>query len=263
MSIRVTCEKCHTRFNVSEKFAGQTGPCPKCKASIKIPAKSEEVVIKTPTGSGPTDTKGRKIIDPIKRKETSISPVQLTIIGVGIVGFLAVAFLLSTAFEKKSDFPMWLLGVSALLLAIPLAYVAYSFLRDQDLEPYIGKQLWGRVGICSVIYALTWLALPISAYAFGDSYEIGSYVIAGIALFGIGGVAAMFCFELDYFTGSVHYGLYLGVALLGRWLAGIGVLPENLPKENLPGGRGGATTISELLNGQIFESLMSMLMGIV
>ena len=29
----------HTRFKVSDKFAGQEGPCPKCKAKIKIPAK--------------------------------------------------------------------------------------------------------------------------------------------------------------------------------------------------------------------------------
>ncbi|MEM7784324.1 MAG: hypothetical protein AAF623_13300, partial [Planctomycetota bacterium] len=81
MAIRVTCTKCHTRFNVSDKFAGQTGPCPKCKASIKIPDKSEEVVISAPKSSGPTDTQGRAIIDPIRRHESKISPIQLTIIG--------------------------------------------------------------------------------------------------------------------------------------------------------------------------------------
>lgn len=38
MPILVTCPGCKAQFNVSEKFAGKTGPCPKCKAPIKIPA---------------------------------------------------------------------------------------------------------------------------------------------------------------------------------------------------------------------------------
>ncbi|MEC8508925.1 MAG: MJ0042-type zinc finger domain-containing protein, partial [Planctomycetota bacterium] len=35
MSIRVTCPGCHARFNVSDQFAGKSGPCPKCKKTIQ------------------------------------------------------------------------------------------------------------------------------------------------------------------------------------------------------------------------------------
>src|SRR5688572_29605238 len=38
MPIQVTCPGCKAQFNVSEKFAGKNGPCPKCKAPIVIPA---------------------------------------------------------------------------------------------------------------------------------------------------------------------------------------------------------------------------------
>lgn len=37
MPILVTCPGCKAQFNVSEKFAGKQGPCPKCKAVITIP----------------------------------------------------------------------------------------------------------------------------------------------------------------------------------------------------------------------------------
>lgn len=37
MPILVTCPGCKAQFNVSDKFAGKQGPCPKCKAVISIP----------------------------------------------------------------------------------------------------------------------------------------------------------------------------------------------------------------------------------
>ena len=228
MAIRVTCNKCHTRFNVSDKFAGKEGPCPKCKTKIKVPTKDEEVVIHAPTGSGPKDTAGRPILSPIKRRETVLSTIQLVLIGASVVAFLAVAFLLRSSFTQET-FPFWLLGVSAALIAPPLVYAGYAFLRNQELDFFVGQELWGRVAICSVIYAITWLAFPVAYFAFDNSYEIGSYVIAAIVMLVAGGVTGMLCFDLDYFMGSVHYGLYMGICLVGRWLAGLGWFPTNLP----------------------------------
>jgi len=122
-----------------------------------------------------------------------------------------------------------LLALAAALIAPALVYAAYTFLRNQELDAFIGKELWTRVAICSAIYALSWLAMPIAYYAFNNSYEVGSYVFAGIVMLGIGGVAGMFCLDMDYLMGSVHYGLYLGICLLGRWISGLGWLPSNLP----------------------------------
>jgi hypothetical protein len=82
--------------------------------------------------------------------------------------------------------------------------------------------------ICSVIYAVLWFAMPLGYIAFNDQYNLGSWMVALIPMLGIGGAAGMLTFDLDYFMGLVHYGLYLGICLLGRWLAGLGVLPGML-----------------------------------
>ena len=41
MPIQVTCPSCLKRFQVSDKFAGKSGPCPNCKKSLRVPDKSE------------------------------------------------------------------------------------------------------------------------------------------------------------------------------------------------------------------------------
>ena len=64
---------------------------------------------------------------------------------------------------------MWLLGLSAFLIAPPLVYVAYAFLREQELDSFMGNELWARVLICSAVYALTWIAMPLAAFALNDS----------------------------------------------------------------------------------------------
>ena len=240
MPIRVTCTKCHTRFNVSEKFAGKEGPCPKCKTKIRVPDKSEEIVIEAPKGDGPIDSTGRAVLDPVKRKETNLSTVQWTLIIGSIVGFLAVALILRFSIEDVSQFPLWLIVVSAVVIGPPLIFVAYTFLRNQELDPYRGKQLRSRVAICALIYPITWLAMPLACFAFNDSYETGSYITAAIAMIGIGGFTSMFCFEFDFLMGAVHYGLYLGVCLFGRFLSGVGLLPVTPPKVPNPSDLGAA-----------------------
>ena len=225
MSIRVTCTKCHTRFNVSEKFAGKEGPCSKCKTKLRVPDKSEDVVIEAPAADGPVDSAGRAVLEPVKRTETSLSTVQWTLIIGSIVCFLVVALLLRFSIEGAAEFPLWLMVVSAVVIAPPLIFVAYAFLREQELDPYRGKELQARVGICAVVYSITWLAMPLACFAFNDNYETGSYIAAGIAMIFIGGFTGMFCFDFDFLMGSVHYGLYLGACLFGRVLSGVGLLP--------------------------------------
>lgn len=254
MAIRVTCAKCHTRFNVSDKFAGKEGPCPKCKTKIKIPKKEEEVVVHAPSAGGAVDSQGRPIVNPVRRKETVLSTVQMVLIGACIAGFLAAAFVLRSAFAEPAEFPMWLMALAAVLIAPALVYVAYAFLRNQDLDFYIGQELWARVGICSVIYAITWLAMPVAYYAFDNSYEMGSYVIAAVVMLVAGGVTGMFCFDLDYLMGSVHFGLYFGICLVGRWLAGVGWFPTNLPGTSRP-----KTTTTTELGVELMEAATNLM----
>ncbi len=225
MPIRVTCPGCHTRFNVSEKHAGKEGPCPKCKKTIRIP--EAEVVIHAPKESGPTDSTGRSVLKPIERQETSLSQVQIALIISSIVGFFLLALVMRMMVEDKSNFPMPLIWIAAVLIALPVVYGAYTILRDQELGSFLGRELIGRVTAVSLIYAALWIAMPVMQYAF-DGYELGSWGVAlGAMLFG-GAAISMLLLDLDYLMGLVHAGMYYGVCLLGRLVVGIGVLPGML-----------------------------------
>ncbi len=223
MGIRVTCTGCHTRFDVSEKFAGKEGPCPKCKASIRIPALEDEVVIHAPEHSGPTDSKGRAVLKPIARRETELSGVQMTLIAVSVLAFFAVAVLLRFMIENKDDISIYLMAAGALGIALPIAFIAYTFLRNQEEAPLVGKSLWLRVSICAVVYAALWLLMPLMAYAFPNN-QIGAILaLAGMIL--AGGTTAMLLLEFDYLYGILHYGMYLGICLTGRLIVGVDLLP--------------------------------------
>src|SRR5262245_16222518 len=93
MPIQVTCPGCHKRFTVSDKSAGQKGPCPKCKTVIQIPDKSEEVVIHAPEDFGPKDAKGTAVLKPITRSEAKFSTTAAVLIGVAVVAILVVAII--------------------------------------------------------------------------------------------------------------------------------------------------------------------------
>ena len=75
MAILVVCPTCKSRFQVSEKFAGKQGPCPKCKAVITIPRVEDEVKIHAPeeyAGGGSVaakDASGRAVLKPISRQK--------------------------------------------------------------------------------------------------------------------------------------------------------------------------------------------------
>ena len=230
MPIRVTCTACHTRFNVSDKFAGKEGPCPKCKKTIRVPDKSEEVVIEAPETSGPKDSAGRSVLKPIGRSETKISSVQITIIAACILGFLLAALMLRiTLGNDISKFPTWLMYVAAIAMAPPIVYVAYNLLRDQELGSFGSSELRNRVLICSAIYALLWFSMPLAKIAFDDHYGLATCIAALVPMLGIGAATGMLVFDLDYLLGLVHYGMYLGICLIGRWISGVGVLPVDPP----------------------------------
>ena len=225
MPIQITCSKCHTRFSVSDKFAGQTGPCPKCKAPIRVPTKSEEVVIHAPDQFGPKDAEGRAVLKPIEREETKITPVGIVAIVGSVVLVLVVAFLLGrmNRTDEGVQIPPMILGLGAVILAPPLVLAGYSFLRDDELEPYRGFPLAIRVGICAVVYALLWGGYEyVSTMLLGDkSPEIWQLVFAIPAMVGLGGVASLASLDLDYGNACMHCGVYVLAGVLLRLLMGL------------------------------------------
>jgi hypothetical protein len=157
MPIQVTCPGCLKRFSVADKHAGKQGPCPNCKKPITIPKLEDQVVIHEAPPSGPTDSKGRSVLKTFKKKDSKFSPLIAGVaVGVAILAAVA-AFLLKGAVQSTELSSVLILVGGAALLGPLIAAGGYLFLRDDELEPYRGTQLWLRAIACGVAFAVAWL----------------------------------------------------------------------------------------------------------
>jgi len=248
MPIQVTCPSCFKRFQVSDKFAGKSGPCPNCKKTIKVPEKSEEVVIHAPRDDSPKDRTGRSVLKPLKRKETDITRRGMLITAGAILAVIVAAIVIRMMGDDQGA-PLWSRIAGAVLLAPPLVWAGYTFVRDSELAPYEGAELRNRVLILSAIFAALWLI-----YAFLPSYLLDlasaaemSFIWFGIVfclMLAIGAFASVATFELEFASGLAHAGLYLIASLLLGLLAGITFAGKE------PSG-----PLDELLQGTTYETV--------
>jgi predicted Zn finger-like uncharacterized protein len=221
MAIDVTCPNCHTRFQVSDKFAGKSGPCPKCKTTIKVPDKSQEVVIHAPEVSGPTDSKGQAVLKPIARTEVRLQAPQIAAIVGSVLVVFIVAFVLRLQY-KGGPVPPVILILGSVLLGPPLAFAGYTFLRDDELEPFRGTEVLLRSLACGLAYAAIW-----GAYWFIFAYlnpkppsgwQPNWQIMCAVApiMIALGAFAAQASLEFELTTGALHYALYLSATVLLR-----------------------------------------------
>jgi len=222
MAIQVTCPSCLKRFQVSDKFAGKTGPCPNCKKKIRVPDKSEEVVIHAPDDGAPKDRTGQSVLKPILRQETDVTRRGLIITAAVILSAIVIAITM----RMSGGVPLWLQWLATVILAPPLVLYGYQFVRDQELAPYVGPELKLRVLVLSAIFASLWLV-----YAFVPTYVMDldhaaemSYTVFGITfavMVILGALASVATFELEFVNGLAHAGLYLIVILLLAVISGV------------------------------------------
>jgi len=164
MAITVVCPGCFQRFQVSDKFGGQTGPCPKCKAVIDIPKESVVVHDADEFASGGRGKLGQFLARPIERLQVSFSPVQIVLSISGILVALVLTFILGRADLFVNTPILAALGlavVSPLLIAMLFPFLV----DDEDMENIHGKQLFLRAAICGLIFSFAWCGLE-----WGKSY---------------------------------------------------------------------------------------------
>lgn len=217
MTIHIVCPGCKKRWTVSDRFAGQQGPCPACKTLIDIPKKGDEVVVHAPEEAGPKDSKGRAVLRPILREETRFSAVTAIAVVAGIVVVLVIA----ASLRAMRPVPVYLLALGAIALAPPLVLGGYSFLRNSELEPYRGKELAIRVAACAAAYALLWGIYFWIQSVLEIDFQLIQLVYVGPPFVLVGGFAAFASLDLDYASGLLHYGLYVMVTVLLRVVAGL------------------------------------------
>lgn len=261
MPILVTCNSCKAQFNVSEKFAGKQGPCPKCKALITIPkvaaqtgpapaAPPPEVKIHAPDAPdqvGKTST-GKTLSKPLLRTDARLTPrLLITVAATTILLFLAAWFGGSfvqapppltdqqavneelVAARRMQLLPIYgLRAVALLLIGFPIVLAGYAVLRDDELEPYRGRSLWLRTLICVAVFVGVW-----GMYLFIPD-DLAAEPFMWIAFLPIlilpAAVAAYYAFELDYVGGLIHACFFFLVTLLLGWTAGL-TMPWHSPND--------------------------------
>ena len=187
-----------------------------------VPDKSQEVVIHAPE-IGPKDSKGVSVLKPLKRAEFKLSTREMIVAGV-----LAVLSLGFAIFARQfTEPPTLLMAFGILALAFPLAWVGYSFFHDDELEEYSGKERSARVGVCALIFAVTWGLYWFLAFYFGfgnktladvDAVQFAIYL--GI-MFVVGSLGSLVAMDLAFGQALLHYAMYFTVTLLLAILAGV------------------------------------------
>lgn len=223
MPIPVVCPGCKSRFSVSDQFAGRTGPCPKCKRPIKIPAiVAKDVTIHEPEAPATSSAgTGRAPTAPIRRIDKAIPTWRFAAIGGGALVAMLTAWgigLVVGAAALKSEWS-WLPAVGGFVVAIPCVLLGYAAVRNRELEAYAGMPLLVRSLACAVVYAGLWIAkgqLPTEATA-----EMWQWLYIGPLFFAAGGLAALVSLELDWGPAVAHFSLYAMFTSLLRWLAGL------------------------------------------
>jgi hypothetical protein len=220
MAIDVTCPGCKTRFQVSDKFAGKKGPCPKCKVVIQVPEKKDEVIIHAPEVSGPTDSRGVAVLQPIFREEVRL-PVPLIVgIVLSVVVVLVMALVLRLQFPG-GKIPEGLTILGSILLAPPLVFAGYTFLRDDELEPYRGLPLVLRLIPCSIVYPLLWGIYWFAFWYLEIPPQLIHMVFVVPAMVALGAVTAQASLDLEFGPAALHYALYLVSMVVLRLIMGM------------------------------------------
>ncbi len=219
MPLNVVCPGCKKSFNVSEKFAGQKGPCPKCKAEIQIPELEDQVRVHAPETETLKDSKGKSVSKPILREDTKFNPMIAGAVGAGVIVVLVMAVILRRG-PDSDPIPGIIPFLGAILFGPPLAFGGYSFLRSDELEPHTGKELWIRVASCAAAYAFLWGAFWFLSSQLGP-FGFNGLVLIVPALVMAGGFAAFASLDLDYTMGLIHYAFYLLVTGGLAWFIGV------------------------------------------
>jgi predicted Zn finger-like uncharacterized protein len=229
MAIVVVCPNCKARFQVQEKYAGRKGKCPKCKTMITVPTPADMIEFHEPDSEesgGEGEVEGEKLsaFKPLPRIEATVQPVWAAGIVMAVVLVFAIAFALRSSDWKSSAL---VLALGAVVLAPPLVLGGYTFLRNEELEPYQGVEMAARAAICAGVYVVLWGVLWALKHWFlpGDTpLESWSTLFLLGPPLAIGTATAVLSLDLDAGNGFFHYCLYLGVCVLLRLAMGLSAL---------------------------------------
>lgn len=249
MAIQVICPGCMSRFEVSDRFAGKKGPCPKCSNLIEIP--KEKLVIHAPDE---IIVEGRRVknpdfIRPIEREAFVFTTKQVWINVVGVVVILIFAWL----FSFLGSGPMkWMAGTSGIfVVAFVLAKNGYILVRDpDDLEIFLGGELHRKSFLVATGYTLSWIIFEALLLYLNPGFFFFAYLLP-IAL--LASFVPLVVFDTDYGDSFMLYFIFVLCVLVIR---GIMFAPDGWIWKPIPL-RVRQSTIHEIPGGESLDDLLT------
>lgn len=220
MPIHVICPGCHKRFDVSDQFAGQKGPCPGCQTEIQIPRLEDQVQIHEPE-LAPTQKAANVSLKPIRRGTEGLNKKHWIIVGLVVAIGFALAMMIRFNPPADGEPVSWILLLTAsLILGPPICLSGYAILREHEAAAYPPKQAILRSLFCGLVYSLMWrlFALIPGWMSVADSNIMLGVIGVAIVLFSA--LAAIAFYDFEYLIAICHVVLFGAIIALFCTLAG-------------------------------------------
>ena len=217
----VVCPGCRKRFQVSEQFAGKSGPCPHCKATINIPAADQEVKIHAPEPVSKASVTGAHLVlKPIKHRDMKWRAGAAGAIAGGTLAVFLVCYVAQPILRETA----WLRAIGLALVSPLLVMAGYAFLYDDETEPYRAKSLYLRSGILAAAFIALWgvYSYRVAPNMIGGEVDVWLWFIVPVPFLIIGALASLACLDLEFGNGFFLYCFYLIVTIFLGWAAGLG-----------------------------------------
>jgi len=223
MAIDIICSGCFKRFQVSDQFAGRSGPCPGCETIIAIPKLEDQIVIEEPEdkpGSPGPHTKIRGIV----RRAGFFRRFEV----ISICSLFAVAAMFAIAIRILQTDPVThlnlttgiLFGLGLMLLSLGSSALGYGVLKDSEIESFDRRNIIIRSIITAVIYFLIASGFITCTLLFTqDDPRTLILAVVGIACFSIASFAPMVFYEMEFMQGALHVSIMICMTSLFCLLA--------------------------------------------
>jgi len=224
MAIDVICSGCLKRFQVSDQFAGRSGPCPGCKTIIAIPTLEDQVIIEEPEhkpGSPGAHTK----IDGISRRAGFFQRFEIitlcTLFATAAVVALLTRTLQSDPVGVLTSTTGILFGLGIMVLSLGSSLLGYGVLKDSEVEAFDRRTTIIRSAITAAIYCLIALVFVVATLLLDHDDDSRTLIltIVGVACFAIASFAPMVLFEMELMQGTLHVAVMICMTTLFCLLA--------------------------------------------
>ena len=220
MPIHVICPGCHKRFNVSDQFAGQKGPCPGCKTEIQIPSLEDQVQILEPE-LAPAQQSAKVSLKPIRRRAEGLTRKHWIIVGAVVAVGLALALVIRFDPPAEGESANWImLFIVALALGPPICLSGYAILREHEAEPYPPRAAINRSVSCGLVYAVMWRLFTMIPDWMSVSDSPLMIGIIGVSVILFSSLAAIAAFDFEFLMATTHVVFFAALMAFFCWIAG-------------------------------------------